>query len=462
MDKTRTQTPNKEEEKEKVITTPLSSPHVVSLSNKQEYSPMIPSISNSKKKKKKTMTNNKWKLSMMNKASHSLSPAFSSPKIKKKKNKKRAREETSPNPTKEYKKKKKKLTVKGVYPTNLNTNFLNTEEEETEKKTLLIQDESRIDMDTNVLDDTEEANKKLPVDGGSPTETEINKEEKDKKTLLIQEESPIDMDTNVLLDLEDEEVIEKKDKLVGDGGIPEEEEEEEEEEETENTLIHEENPTEMDTNVFEKKDKGLVGDGSSPKDLNNIQVLEEEEETDTTLTEKESSKESNLFKRVWSQADEILLLQAFKDFDTNPFVELSRFHESVKPLISFEATTLQLQSKLKKLRKKFMKKSKKDVVTFAKNQDHERKCFQMSMDIWGSKVMAEKEEEENWFEKSVLLKAIVCSGLTQEAVIQRWSLVPAARKRQIKEKLVALQIQSCLRHTELVTEATTAIIQATI
>ncbi|KFK32421.1 hypothetical protein AALP_AA6G239800 [Arabis alpina] len=48
-------------------------------------------------------------------------------------------------------------------------------------------------------------------------------------------------------------------------------------------------------------------------------------------------------------------------------------------------------------------------------------------------------EEEDWFDKSFLVQAIACFGVSEDSVKQRWSMVPMEVKKRIEDKWTALQ-----------------------
>ncbi|KFK30641.1 hypothetical protein AALP_AA6G008400 [Arabis alpina] len=88
-----------------------------------------------------------------------------------------------------------------------------------------------------------------------------------------------------------------------------------------------------------------------------------------------------MFQRMWSQADEIVLLDSVITFERNPLREMAAFHDLVRPLIQVEVTNSQLDTKIRNMRMKFLRKAHKSVVSFSKL--HDRTCFEKSQAIWG-------------------------------------------------------------------------------
>ena len=96
--------------------------------------------------------------------------------------------------------------------------------------------------------------------------------------------------------------------------------------------------------------------------------------------------------RVWSQDDEITLLQALYEYAqkkrANPVAapaDMNRFYNSFKKSFHRKVTRIQVATKVRKLRKKF-----KDNIAAGKtnllikdNKTHDQNVYQLSNDIWG-------------------------------------------------------------------------------
>ncbi|CAH8351247.1 unnamed protein product [Eruca vesicaria subsp. sativa] len=97
-----------------------------------------------------------------------------------------------------------------------------------------------------------------------------------------------------------------------------------------------------------------------------------------------------LFQRLFSEEDEISLLQGMIDFNSvtgkSPYEDMDEFYDYIKKSISFEASKIQATEKIRSLRKKYMKKVQRGVESMPKAHDME--CFKLSKYIWGSNGMA--------------------------------------------------------------------------
>ncbi|KAL1201185.1 GLABROUS1 enhancer-binding protein-like [Cardamine amara subsp. amara] len=237
--------------------------------------------------------------------------------------------------------------------------------------------------------------------------------------------------------------------------------------------------------------------------------------TSTTEVRKISGDEAKkMFQRLFSEADEIALLQGVLDFTStkgDPSEESDAFCIYVKKLIDFNATKVQIQTKLQRLKKKFtntVKKSLKkgkneDEIKFAKDLD--QKSFDLSRKIWGNNgVLASKsrkklggtskemklvphstpkKQEETKMPERTEIKVVntrpsiareiasffnlenasVC-GLDESTIVAAWEKVgDGAKKKEMEEKwnkLKAMQVELCIQRTALVAETAKMIFKA--
>lgn len=138
-----------------------------------------------------------------------------------------------------------------------------------------------------------------------------------------------------------------------------------------------------------------------------INVHENPEKTPTSkrlfsgsdLKEKKKIKVSNgdvddekksVIKRVWSDDDELLLLQGFIDYQSkkgcSPLSDMDGFYQFTMDSLPGNASKSQLYEKIRRLKKKFRVNSEKvsgngEDPVFPK--PHERKLFELSKKIWG-------------------------------------------------------------------------------
>ncbi|RIA04363.1 hypothetical protein BRARA_K01397 [Brassica rapa] len=204
-----------------------------------------------------------------------------------------------------------------------------------------------------------------------------------------------------------------------------------------------------------------------------------------------------MFQRLFSETDEIAMLQGFLDFTStkgDPSENMDAFCDYVKTLIDFNASKAQIVTKLQRCKKKFvnivknsLKRGKtEDQITYAK--DLEQRTFELSRKIWGSdgvlpakprkkskevelvstpKKKAEVETQkkvsvvENHHlsesrEMALFFKAENGSvlGLDESTVSGVWDMVEdGPKKREMEEKLKKLkakQMELCLQRTALV------------
>ncbi|KAG7584526.1 GLABROUS1 enhancer-binding protein family [Arabidopsis suecica] len=98
----------------------------------------------------------------------------------------------------------------------------------------------------------------------------------------------------------------------------------------------------------------------------------------------------NLFARKFSKEDEVIILQRIIDFNTRSGYPSDAFYEDVKKSISFDASTDQLVTKIRNLRRKFdekilksLEKGKTEELIFS-SEAFDQRCFDLSRKIWGS------------------------------------------------------------------------------
>ncbi|XP_065847702.1 GLABROUS1 enhancer-binding protein-like [Euphorbia lathyris] len=105
--------------------------------------------------------------------------------------------------------------------------------------------------------------------------------------------------------------------------------------------------------------------------------------------EKSEDTKKHLFQRLWSEDDEVTLLNGMIAFIekkvVDPCKEMSAYYDFIKKSLHFDVALSQLKDKIWKLRKKFenhARKGEKGGKTFPK--PHDQKIFDLSKKIWGS------------------------------------------------------------------------------
>ncbi|KAJ4881623.1 DNA-binding storekeeper protein-related transcriptional regulator [Raphanus sativus] len=246
------------------------------------------------------------------------------------------------------------------------------------------------------------------------------------------------------------------------------------------------------------------------------------EEMEAPHAKKRSKKKKPLFQRLWSEEDEISLLQGMIDFKSgtgkSPYEDMDGFYELIKKSISFEASKYQTAEKIRSLRKKYVKRGVESI-----SKSHDMGCFNLSKYIWGSNGLAlksnvkksdsvkphgqevekevesdanlevngengDKEEEDremlvngkkvqvdkqvlvngdssasDWFEDSFLVGSIGSLGVGERFVKERWSMVAVETKKKMEEKwklLQAKEMELVLEKTDFMREVGSVIAEA--
>ncbi|CAI9783893.1 unnamed protein product [Fraxinus pennsylvanica] len=107
-----------------------------------------------------------------------------------------------------------------------------------------------------------------------------------------------------------------------------------------------------------------------------------------------------LFQRLWSEDDEIVVLKGMIDYaakkKSDPVADLNGFHDFIKKNLHVDVTRTQLQNKIRRLKQKYennkSKEKKGKERTFSKA--HEQKAYDLSKKIWGSENDNEIEGEK--------------------------------------------------------------------
>ncbi|KFK24583.1 hypothetical protein AALP_AAs67532U000200 [Arabis alpina] len=158
------------------------------------------------------------------------------------------------------------------------------------------------------------------------------------------------------------------------------------------------------------------------------------------------------FQRLWSEEDEIALLQGMLNFrkekGKSPYEDTNEFYEFVKKCIQFEASKNQLMEKLRSLKKKYIGTRKNESVakTNGKSQRKTEKLDSVKQDLFsplpnGKSVQEDLEPQKtsDLFESSFLVQSIAQFGVDEASVIQGWNSAPVESKKMIEERMRALR-----------------------
>ncbi|EOA35287.1 hypothetical protein CARUB_v10020457mg [Capsella rubella] len=233
----------------------------------------------------------------------------------------------------------------------------------------------------------------------------------------------------------------------------------------------------------------------------------------------EESVKKPAFQRLWTEDDEIAVLQGMIDFkaDTgkSPYEDTNAFYDFIKKSISFEVSKNQFMDKIRSLRKKYTAKGKTGVEpSFSKA--HDQKSYELSKFIWGpdgfalesniksngvsrksqskskKKIDSVKQElvfagsspngkkvedgddedvivrggdsrKPDWFVNSALFRMITTLGVDEYTLKYKWSLVPDETKKIVEgkfKKLQDMELDFLLEKADLLHDLTAMIIEA--
>lgn len=122
-----------------------------------------------------------------------------------------------------------------------------------------------------------------------------------------------------------------------------------------------------------------------------------------------------LFQRLWSEDDEIALLQGMIEYtekeNADPLTDLDAFHDYIRKSLHFIVSRNQLQNKIKRMKKKYQNNAGKGKKGKEKSfsKPHEQKSYELSKKIWGS---VEKFEDNS--EPKVVHALMACNGSAKE------------------------------------------------
>ncbi|XP_010476078.1 PREDICTED: probable transcription factor At1g11510 [Camelina sativa] len=219
------------------------------------------------------------------------------------------------------------------------------------------------------------------------------------------------------------------------------------------------------------------------------------------------------FQRVWTEDDEIAVLQGLMDYKketgVSPYDDTNGVYQLVKKSVSFDVSKIQFMEKLRSLKKKYEnnvgKAKNGEEPSFAK--PHDRRTFELSKLVWGAngmaldsvvkpngkskksskskKVESVKQEidsslpngknsedvmttnkgvvEMDSFAKSSLVKSLARVGVDELAADKGLSMLASEDKKRIEEQWKALQVREfefCSQKSGFIHEVVTKIGEA--
>ncbi|KFK43427.1 hypothetical protein AALP_AA1G124400 [Arabis alpina] len=211
-------------------------------------------------------------------------------------------------------------------------------------------------------------------------------------------------------------------------------------------------------------------DAAASRDAKKVKRVSGEEEKKSGGEETKKT----YFQRVWSQEDEIAVLQKIIDYKTDngvsPLDDTNAFYLLVRSFISFDVSKIQFNEKLRSLKKKFennLGKSKNgEEPSFLKA--HDRKAFDLSKLIWGVNGIAPestakangKSKKKSGKSKKVesvvsslangkscedkqsfLVKSLARFGMDDLVAQQGWISLESEDKKRYEEQWKAMQLR---------------------
>ncbi|GER49269.1 DNA-binding storekeeper protein-relatedtranscriptional regulator [Striga asiatica] len=165
------------------------------------------------------------------------------------------------------------------------------------------------------------------------------------------------------------------------------------------------------------KDKAVAASASRVRSTRK-RAVEEVKGTEPTVTKKsknskeaepEASEKKPLFQRIWSESDEIALLNGIMKFraekKSDPYDNIDAFLAFIKKDLHIDVTKTQMRKKISRMKEKYRnnKRKEQEGKRRAFTSQHEQEAYDLSEKVWG----AEKEngngsgagEKENMVEK---------------------------------------------------------------
>ncbi|OAY24620.1 probable transcription factor At1g11510 [Manihot esculenta] len=146
------------------------------------------------------------------------------------------------------------------------------------------------------------------------------------------------------------------------------------------------------TQVAVKSTAAVKRGGETDRDPKDSKRSKKKDSESDGGVEKPDDIKKQLFQRLWSEDDEIAVLEGIIDFTekkgVDPAKDMNSFLDFIKSSLHFDVSLSQLKDKVWRLKKKFEKHVSKGKMgedkTFSKA--HDQKTFDLSKKIWGSEA----------------------------------------------------------------------------
>ncbi|GFZ03176.1 hypothetical protein Acr_15g0017840 [Actinidia rufa] len=118
----------------------------------------------------------------------------------------------------------------------------------------------------------------------------------------------------------------------------------------------------------------------------------EAEEADNMAKKTGDNAKKQLFQRLWSEDDEIVILNGMAKYaaekGADPVADMNGYHDFIKKSLHVDVSKTQLSDKVRRLRKKYENKTGKgkngEDPSFSK--PHEQKAYELSKKLWGNET----------------------------------------------------------------------------
>ncbi|GER30889.1 DNA-binding storekeeper protein-relatedtranscriptional regulator [Striga asiatica] len=181
---------------------------------------------------------------------------------------------------------------------------------------------------------------------------------------------------------------------------PKEREEPESEEKPKPPIKQQPNPVAQSESESESESEGKMK--SKKPNPSESEEKSEKKRKPLPAGEAENSKKKNkieqrsAFQRIWSQEDEIAVLKGLLEFqkDGRKCEDMGAFHEFIKNKLHMEVTKIQIQSKIRALKKKFNNNKNKE-FKFKEDGGGGKESYELSKLVWGSELKPMSKESMN-------------------------------------------------------------------
>lgn len=151
--------------------------------------------------------------------------------------------------------------------------------------------------------------------------------------------------------------------------------------------------------------------------------------------------------RLWSEKDEIVMLKGLIEYKkgkgSDPYSDMSAFHDFIKGMLSVEVTKSQLTEKIRRQKKKFLNNAGKGVNGGDPffSRPHEHKSFQLSKKIWGGggeeEASSKKKKDTNFGDSAKKAKV---KEIAMKEEVKKEDLLMFPRLREALEAEASMSI----------------------